>query len=1607
MKRGIFEMKLGKRIVSLLIASVIAVTSWIPINLTVFASDPDYQYYNDLQYPDAGAVHLEKTATLVEDTPNQWDIQLKVQGKNMPSTPTDVVLVIDTSGSMNFSAGTTDDLLICGEEEHQHDVSCYVCNTEEHQHTMECWLNGCAKAEHTHGAPCYVCNTEEHTHTRQCRRNGCTKTDHTHGASCYTCGKSEHTHKVNTGDTTPSEGEYCYKSRMQVAKEAYEAFLTQAASSAVSLQFGVVSFATSEKIEQALTTDIQAVKNAINKLEAEGGTNICGGIQEAQEMLENGREGANKVMIVLSDGSPTYAYNSRGNLIGEGNQTTDDVIAATKNAADAADAAGIDIYTIGYNLADDTVLSYCGKDGYYAVTGSGLTATLRSLVEKLVYAAEDAFVIDPMGPKFNLNIAGQSFSSADYTITPAGATVTYDAATETLRWNIGKVVEGQIITLTYRVTIDDDAVSDVYYPTNETTTMYYTDAKGRDAAKDFVVPEVQIGKGTINVLGYLVNDQGQPINQDGRVVETPEQAFPIYTEQGAYNLGQTHTISAQDQTPTYELVGESSKQVSLTLSNPTEKVYFRYKIAPEKGNIKVEYFYETKTGEVKVGKDAVFTGVVDTPFEASSINAGKNREDIPAEIRNNYDQGVIVTAVPSKYISGTQVVKVLYSHAKGDVVIRYYDLSDNNKSLGESKYMTNEFVGTPIDLSAIDMDQYKPNDNYNSGQFIGEPATTVQNGTTYIDIGYTKIQAGLTVNYVFIGGDRPATAPANSTITVNKGDVIDVASKVRDFSQFHYSHIKTEITGDLDEKTHTMTGTSATITITYEMEKVTGRVDHKYHLADGTVETVTGSTTSLYRGEPFTITEPVFVYNGVVYQLKPDVKQPMAGSIVLEEDTVFTYEYLPVMHTVTVLHKYEDAAQPAIDDAQSGSHADGTMIDPNSYTADTQNDRYVLVSRTPSEEFTLKKDETVTLYYELATAPLTIVHRYPNLEAISINGGNYKIDTQLTVGSVAVPDTKGGLYTFSRYQFNNADIAETATVKMVQGGITIYIDYVRTQVPVQVIHTYPDITENGTPKENVTVFMGNRDACSDFATDTIQTLTDNGRYQVVSVQYRAVNADETSLTDTTLEATLNTGLSGLVIVITYRYTEASITVNHHYAAGVSVPAAEVNGNKTTAYVNDVVIPYDSAQTSRNGYVYTVTEIKTDGNALANMTTDTLTVSGDHVIDIYYTIVPATVNVTHTYEKAYETDVPNPDIVDPSVPVDANTDFSTGSIRYQTDNGKYAVKEIRVVDDSEQGYYTVSNPQNINVTTAGIQIIVVYHRVAAAGVEVHYTFDDNKEPIVKQQQGPFYVGDQVTPSDYIESFEHYSVGTPSPSDVQTLTENEKLIITIPYTRKKADVNITHIGVTYNADGTQSSISDITLDSSVLSDQPVGSSVTTAPYKLTDTAKLQGFVYDKVSADPISVSENSNTVIFYYRKYLPANITINHVGTVYNADGTVDTANVNLGSETDTAERGATIQTKDYVLTELPEGYTFKSASPETILVEKNTYVITVNYAKTLPKDAEEEEPPLNPPAPPKDGEEEPPEGAPKTGEALPPVVPMLMIAGIVVGILSFKRKKEEV
>ncbi|QKY19803.1 VWA domain-containing protein [Halolamina sp. CBA1230] len=102
-----------------------------------------------------------------------------------------------------------------------------------------------------------------------------------------------------------------------------------------------ISFSDGASLDQALTTNYQAVKDAINLYNANGGTDMEDGIAVAENELLNGSAattGASKVMILLSDGEPT---------------DEDDA----EDAADSAKDAGIRLFTIALgNGADEAFL---------------------------------------------------------------------------------------------------------------------------------------------------------------------------------------------------------------------------------------------------------------------------------------------------------------------------------------------------------------------------------------------------------------------------------------------------------------------------------------------------------------------------------------------------------------------------------------------------------------------------------------------------------------------------------------------------------------------------------------------------------------------------------------------------------------------------------------------------------------------------------------------------------------------------------------------------------------------------------------------------------------------------------------------------------------------------------------------------------------------------------------------------------------------------------------------------------------------------------------------------------------------------------------------------
>lgn len=75
-------------------------------------------------------------------------------------------------------------------------------------------------------------------------------------------------------------------------------------------RIAVVSYADEAKRNIDLSSDLDTVKNAIN-FSADGGTNIQAGIKAARDILQSSRAN-NKVILVLSDGEPTYSFRAVG-----------------------------------------------------------------------------------------------------------------------------------------------------------------------------------------------------------------------------------------------------------------------------------------------------------------------------------------------------------------------------------------------------------------------------------------------------------------------------------------------------------------------------------------------------------------------------------------------------------------------------------------------------------------------------------------------------------------------------------------------------------------------------------------------------------------------------------------------------------------------------------------------------------------------------------------------------------------------------------------------------------------------------------------------------------------------------------------------------------------------------------------------------------------------------------------------------------------------------------------------------------------------------------------------------------------------------------------------
>ena len=149
------------------------------------------------------------------------------------------------------------------------------------------------------------------------------------------------------------------------------------------------------------------------------------------------------------------------------------------------------------------------------------------------------------------NINGDTNMSTDLVIvTPYFA---YSAQTRMLAWTVEKLSTVECV-LNYFLYLDNSA-ADVGvdgvetpagpYPTNDWAFITYENFNGNTCRQEFPIPQMTWNGAQVSYVFYLVNEQGQPINKSGQVVDFANATFitDVFTESIIWNDPDTNHTS--------------------------------------------------------------------------------------------------------------------------------------------------------------------------------------------------------------------------------------------------------------------------------------------------------------------------------------------------------------------------------------------------------------------------------------------------------------------------------------------------------------------------------------------------------------------------------------------------------------------------------------------------------------------------------------------------------------------------------------------------------------------------------------------------------------------------------------------------------------------------------------------------------------------------------------------------------------------------------------------------------------------------------------------------------------------------------------------------------
>ena len=435
-----------RRLMAVLMACVMTL-SLLPIS--ALATDSVFDNAQEAQT----ATNVVATKTISgPDASGCYDIKLTVQGTTSQSSstnnlPADVVLVLDTSGSMAF----------CSQPGHEHDWNCYAECTKKSNPTH--WKNG----KHIMGTDCEYVSYLFGGYYRY-----------------LICG--QHGHWMNDGngdgcgnyndDGTPKAVD---DRRITHAKAAAQQFVNGLLAEGSKIQVGLADFSGANHVAKELTQNSGVLTDAINSLTAahSDGTSYTAGLWAAQSILQNGKN-QQKFVVFISDGEPN-----------NGNYGTD-IANQLKNN-------GVTIMSVGIGLSEAEakyLKAICSNGMYYGTSAAGLSsilATLKETITSTIYAGTGAVMTDIINTD-NFDLIG-----SDEKLVSSG---------DTLTWNIGNIGKDmQEVHFQVKLKEDNTDVGELF--TNKNVNLSFTSSV---LEQDVTFTENAIGKPSVKVYSVTYTD---------------------------------------------------------------------------------------------------------------------------------------------------------------------------------------------------------------------------------------------------------------------------------------------------------------------------------------------------------------------------------------------------------------------------------------------------------------------------------------------------------------------------------------------------------------------------------------------------------------------------------------------------------------------------------------------------------------------------------------------------------------------------------------------------------------------------------------------------------------------------------------------------------------------------------------------------------------------------------------------------------------------------------------------------------------------------------------------------------------------------------------------